>query len=100
MGGIKVDYNSKTSMERLYAAGETSCNGVHGANRLASNSLLESLVFSKRAALHMAENELNSAPEAQAPIIDQAKYLDTESLQEEYKKLVLNEIERINKSNE
>ncbi len=39
MGGIKVDYNSKTSMDRLYAIGETACNGVHGKNRLASNSL-------------------------------------------------------------
>lgn len=51
MGGIDVDLNSKTSMENLYAVGETSCTGVHGANRLASNSLLEGLVFSRRAAL-------------------------------------------------
>ena len=50
MGGIWVDSDSQTSMEHLFAAGETSCNGVHGANRLASNSLLESLVFAKRAA--------------------------------------------------
>lgn len=50
MGGIWVDSDSRTSMEHLYAAGETSCNGVHGANRLASNSLLESLVFARRAA--------------------------------------------------
>lgn len=50
MGGIKVDLNSKTSMENLYAVGETSCTGIHGANRLASNSLLEGLVFSRRAA--------------------------------------------------
>lgn len=50
MGGIWVDSDSRTSMQRLYAVGETSCNGVHGANRLASNSLLESLVFAKRAA--------------------------------------------------
>ena len=50
MGGIWVDRDSQTSMEHLFAAGETSCNGVHGANRLASNSLLESLVFAKRAA--------------------------------------------------
>ncbi len=50
MGGIEVDHESRTSMDRLYAIGETACNGVHGKNRLASNSLLESLVFAKRAA--------------------------------------------------
>lgn len=54
MGGIWVDSDSRTSMEHLYAVGETSCNGVHGANRLASNSLLESLVFAKRAAHKIA----------------------------------------------
>lgn len=53
MGGVWVDSDSRTSMEHLYAVGETSCNGVHGANRLASNSLLESLVFAKRAAKHI-----------------------------------------------
>lgn len=56
MGGIAVDLESKTSMEHLYAVGETSCNGVHGANRLASNSLLESLVFAKRAAKDIMSN--------------------------------------------
>lgn len=50
MGGVKVDLKGRTSMKRLYAAGETACNGVHGANRLASNSLLESLVWAKVAA--------------------------------------------------
>lgn len=50
MGGVHVDSNSQTTMEHLYAVGETSCNGVHGKNRLASNSLLESLIFAKRAA--------------------------------------------------
>jgi len=50
MGGIAVDLKGRTSMAQLYAVGEASCNGVHGANRLASNSLLESLVFSKSAA--------------------------------------------------
>lgn len=53
MGGIWVDRDSKTSMDNLFAVGETSCNGVHGKNRLASNSLLESLVFAKRAAKKM-----------------------------------------------
>lgn len=50
MGGVWVDMDSRTTMEHLYAVGETSCNGVHGKNRLASNSLLESLVFAKKAA--------------------------------------------------
>lgn len=61
MGGIWVDRDSRTSMEHLYAVGETSCNGVHGANRLASNSLLESLVFAKRAAHKISgvENAVN-----------------------------------------
>ena len=57
MGGIWVDSDSRTSMEHLYAVGETSCNGVHGANRLASNSLLESLVFAKRAATKIKKEE-------------------------------------------
>lgn len=55
MGGVWVDSDSRTSMPRLFAVGETSCNGVHGANRLASNSLLESLVFAKRAAIKIRE---------------------------------------------
>ncbi len=50
MGGVAVDDDSMTSMQHLYAVGETSCNGVHGRNRLASNSLLESLVFAEIAA--------------------------------------------------
>lgn len=49
-GGIKVDSYGRTSIPRLYATGETACSGVHGANRLASNSLLEALVLSNRAA--------------------------------------------------
>lgn len=50
MGGIEVDIDSKTNVPRLYACGECSNTGVHGKNRLASNSLLEALVFSRRAA--------------------------------------------------
>ena len=89
MGGIDVDCYSKTSMVRLYAVGETACNGVHGRNRLASNSLLESLVFSKRAARHIAENYEKA--DKQCPIkVDTTLYA---GYQEKYKELVLNAIE-------
>ena len=50
MGGIEVDLNARTTLPRLYAAGECACTGVHGKNRLASNSLLEALVFGRKAA--------------------------------------------------
>src|SRR5204863_9436064 len=55
MGGIDTDEWARTSLPGLYAAGETACTGVHGANRLASNSLLEGLVFGARAAAAMQE---------------------------------------------
>ena len=58
MGGVDVDLCSRTSMNHLYAAGETCCNGVHGANRLASNSLLESLVFAESAAKDIVAKRL------------------------------------------
>lgn len=53
MGGVRTDLDGQTSMERLYAAGEAACTGVHGANRLASNSLLEGVVFGARAGAAM-----------------------------------------------
>lgn len=55
MGGVRADVDGRTSLPRLYAAGEAACTGVHGANRLASNSLLEGLVFGARAAKFMLE---------------------------------------------
>jgi len=58
MGGIRTDVDGRTSLRGLYAAGEAACTGVHGANRLASNSLLEGLVFGTRAATSMLEDGL------------------------------------------
>lgn len=63
MGGIEVDLNARTTVPRLYAAGECSCTGVHGKNRLASNSLLEALVFGRKAAEDISrciKNELSA----------------------------------------
>ena len=96
MGGIDVDSNSKTSMEHLYAVGETACNGVHGRNRLASNSLLESLVFAKRAAKHIITNYLPSEAQDDFPV-DAEQY---EGYREKYKELVLAAIEKEKNSHE
>ena len=96
MGGIDVDRFSKTSMERLYAAGETACNGVHGRNRLASNSLLESLVFAKRAAKHIAEGYTAISDDVE-PVINEAQYAN---YQEKYKRSVLDAIEKEKNSHE
>jgi len=63
-GGVRVDLNGRTSVNGLYACGETACSGVHGANRLASNSLLEGLVFSARIAADIAQH----LPEKSDPV--------------------------------
>lgn len=95
MGGIDVNYFSKTTMDRLYAVGETACNGVHGKNRLASNSLLESLVFAKRAAIDMRGTEpLTESEVYEAENLDISAYIDAAALEEEYKEIVLNAIKK------
>lgn len=84
MGGIKVDAYSKTDMNRLYAVGETACNGVHGKNRLASNSLLESLVFAKRAAGHIGNN-YESVKDTTYYAIDYSQY---DNYEDSYRQIV------------
>ncbi len=93
MGGIKVNHQSKTSMQQLYAVGETACNGVHGKNRLASNSLLESLVFAKRAAIDIAKNNNPIKDNKFIDSINVNQYTDIENLLESYKKIVKDKIE-------
>lgn len=103
MGGIKVNDVSKTTMERLYAIGETACNGVHGKNRLASNSLLESLVFAKRAAKDIAsgfalentKQKWHNEEEWTSFLKEHmAYYNDEKAMKAEYRELVMKEIEK------
>ena len=89
MGGIKVDTNSQTSLDRLFAVGETSCTGIHGANRLASNSLLEGLVFSKRAA-NVINNSIDNIKLITKPVNTVDKTI--EQIAAENKKLVVEAI--------
>ena len=97
MGGIKVDKFSKTSMNHLYAVGETSCNGAHGMNRLASNSLLESLVFAKRAAAKIEEEISKEAPPGIWEKIDFTQYEDYDTLKRTYREMIKEETERLDR---
>lgn len=92
MGGVKTDTQAQTSCERLYAVGETGCNGVHGANRLASNSLLESLVFAKRAVQKIVK-EIDTIKIFEVQV-DVSIYEDDKTLQERYKQRIMKEIKR------
>jgi L-aspartate oxidase len=84
MGGIRTDLAGQTSLPGLYAAGEAACTGVHGANRLASNSLLEGLVFGARAAQSMLASNLPlqplDAPEAAPAPLPASKEAHVEGL--------------------
>lgn len=101
MGGIHVDKYSKTTMNNLYAVGETSCNGVHGANRLASNSLLEGLVFAKKAVnkIHDDENAQHKKYDIDfAQLANNVQQnIDREKiiLAQEYKKAIFNEMDKV-----
>ena len=92
MGGIRADICGVTSLKHLYAVGETANNGVHGANRLASNSLLESLTFSKNCARVI--NYDKSVFNKKNIEIKMKKYSDVEKWQKENKQLVLEEIRK------
>jgi L-aspartate oxidase len=81
-GGLLTDESGATNIRNLYAIGEVACTGLHGANRLASNSLLEALVFAKRAA-ERAEKELMEnmrAPLSKSPLWDAGSATDSEEM--------------------
>jgi len=91
MGGIKTDIWGRTNMDNLYACGEIACTGVHGANRLASNSLLEGLVFGVRAAKKAAGSVKGKLPELKAKYIFPQKadiLIDREDLKRSIKSLM------------
>ena len=95
MGGVRSGLDGRTTQFRLYAVGETCCNGVHGANRLASNSLLESLLFAKNAALDIEANysQIDELPPEYALNNDFLKeYSDPAAILENYKKILLDAI--------
>ena len=75
-GGVLVDRNGRTELDSLYAIGETTCTGLHGANRLASNSLLECLVYGRAAAAHIADAE--PAPDLALPRWDESRVTDAD----------------------
>ncbi len=95
MGGIHTDTYGRTSMKNLYAVGETACNGVHGANRLASNSLLESLIFGERAG-YVINEEIRSIS-LDKPAVDLEGLMDEKKWAENNKKMIMNEIKRRDK---
>jgi L-aspartate oxidase len=78
-GGVVTDMDGRTSIHRLYAVGETACTGLHGANRLASNSLLEALVYANRAARQAIEDLQTGAPlTTEVPIWDDTGTTDSD----------------------
>ncbi|CAH2214287.1 L-aspartate oxidase [Tepidibacter aestuarii] len=94
MGGITVDTYSRTSMNRLFACGEVSCTGVHGVNRLASNSLQEALVFSRRASIiindYIDDIELNKLT-----FNERYNCINASNVKQENVRIALNELVKV-----
>jgi L-aspartate oxidase len=80
MGGIVADLSARSTLPGLYAVGESSCTGLHGANRLASNSLSECFVFARRAVLHALSEPHHASPPASAAEIEALQALPSPPL--------------------
>ncbi|WFD08905.1 L-aspartate oxidase [Tepidibacter hydrothermalis] len=94
MGGITVDTYSRTSMKRLFACGEVSCTGVHGANRLASNSLQEALVFSRRASI-IINNNIDDIQFNKLEIDESYNCVNASNIKKQNIKIALNELIKV-----
>ncbi|PWK36379.1 L-aspartate oxidase [Cupriavidus plantarum] len=77
-GGVVTDTSGRTDLSNLYAVGETACTGLHGANRLASNSLLECIVIGRAAAADIASQSKAGAPDIQLPAWDESRVSDAD----------------------
>ena len=81
MGGVRTDVNGQTPIPGLYAAGECACVSVHGGNRLGANSLLDTLIFGRRAGEHAAQRAAGTCPSRQtathARLADEQSWIDS-----------------------
>lgn len=82
-GGVKTDSSGRTTIENLFALGETACTGLHGGNRLASNSLLEAIVFAENAYLCCRDNWQNISKDQQGNFADESRPNEKEKIDEE-----------------
>lgn len=98
MGGVKIDYEGRTSMKNLYSIGEAACNNVHGRNRLASNSLLEAIVFAKRASDDIVKVYDTAELKEVSSENSKARQMSAAGLAKYYKKRILDEIDRVNEA--
>ncbi|KAF1722280.1 L-aspartate oxidase [Pseudoxanthomonas wuyuanensis] len=82
MGGIAVDFDGRTAIRGLHAVGETACNGVHGANRLASNSLLEGIVYGRRLGRLLADVRLSACRSGSHRLVERGQSATDSALAE------------------
>lgn len=98
-GGIKIDFNGNTGVNNLFAFGEVSYTGVHGANRLASNSLLEALVFSNNISQKLSTSRVNKNPKFSIPKLNKDKK-EANKIKKKIKEIMWNKVGIIRRQND